>query len=193
MVYSPSSRRRLAAVAVVVALAGAACADDNDDAGVNNDPAAANATTTVAPSTTAAPVVIETPDIVGTALRAGAFSQLAGMVIDAGLLDTLRSPGPFTVFAPTDAAFDKVPLDALHGVQDNPDTLKTVLTYHVVEGALKAADLKDGELKTVAGVPLTVSHSGSDVLINGKKIATADIEASNGIVHVMGDVLLPPG
>jgi len=188
-----AGRRSLAGLVLVVSLTAAACADDNDDAAVNNDPAAANATTTIAPSTTAAPVVIETADIVGTALKAGVFSQLAGMVLDAGLVDTLRSAGPFTVFAPTDDAFAKVPLATLHGVQDDPDTLKTVLTYHVVAGKLKAADLKDGELKTVAGPPLTISHQGSDVLINGNKIAAADIEASNGIVHVMGDVLLPPG
>ena len=141
-------------------------------------------------TTTAPPQLL---DVVGTALSAGVFTELAGLVVDAGLVDTLRGDGPFTVFAPTDAAFAKLPLDALHSVQDDPKLLTTVLTYHVVPGALKLADLEPGKLTTVSGLDLEVTREGDKVLINGNEIAAGDVEASNGIVHVMGDVLLPPG
>lgn len=188
---------------VCVSIAGAACASDPDDA----TPA-----TTAAPAVTAAPEVTETtaaeaaadttvalvegadastPDIVGTALLANVFGQLAGLVVDAGLVETLRG-GPFTVFAPTDDAFAKIPLDVLHTVEDDPDLLATVLTYHVVPGALKVADLAEGELETVAGATLTVTKDGDTTYINGNPIAAADVVASNGIIHVMGDVLVPP-
>ncbi len=149
-------------------------------------------TTVAAPTTTtaAAPQLL---DVVGTALSAGAFTELAGLVVDAGLVDTLRGAGPFTVFAPTDAAFAKLPVDTLHAVQDDPKLLTTVLTYHVVPGALKLADLKPGKLTTVSGLDLEVTRDGDKVFINGNEIAAGDVAASNGIVHVMGDVLLPPG
>jgi uncharacterized surface protein with fasciclin (FAS1) repeats len=171
-----------------VSLTVAACADDLSDAA----PSTTVPLVTQAPTTTE--VVLEplVVDIVATALKTTMHSQLAGMVVDAGLVDTLRSPGPFTVFAPTDDAFDKIPVDALHGVQDDPDLLATVLTYHVVPGALKAADLQPGKLTTVAGIDLEITKQGDQVLVNGFPIAVADVEATNGIIHVMGDVLLPP-
>jgi uncharacterized surface protein with fasciclin (FAS1) repeats len=180
---------RSLALATVIAVAGVACSSDPND----------SAATTTAPPTTAGEVTTTTTveptsekfDIVGTALSAVVFTQLAGMVVDAGLVDTLRTPGPFTVFAPTDDAFAKLPLDTLHAVQDDPELLATVLTYHVVPGALKLADLKDGSLTTVAGLDLTVSHRGDTVLINGFPVAAGDIEATNGIIHVMNDVLVP--
>jgi uncharacterized surface protein with fasciclin (FAS1) repeats len=156
-----------------------------------------DATPTTMTGTTAAPTTTLMParkyDIVGTALGAGVFTQLAGMLVDAGLVDTLRGPGPFTVFAPTDAAFAKLPVAALHGVQDDPQLLATVLTYHVVPGALTLSDLKEGKLTTVAGIDLDVTRDGDRVFINGNEIAAGDVMATNGIIHVMGDVLLPPG
>lgn len=172
---------------LALAVSGVACSDDPSDAAVTTTitVAAAPTTTTIAP-----PQLL---DIVGTALSAGAFTELAGLVVDAGLVDTLRGTGPFTVFAPTDDAFAKLPLDALHSVQDDQKLLTTVLTYHVVPGALKLADLKAGKLTTVAGLDLEVTRQGDKVLINGFEIAAGDVAASNGIVHVMGDVLLPPG
>ena len=192
---SARSTRRTLAVIALLAIAGAAC---------SNDPGDAATTTTLAPATTVAGAATTTtvagggttdglPDIVGVALTNAVFTQLAGMVVDAGLVDTLRSPGPFTVFAPTDAAFAKLPLDALHGVQDDPATLATVLTYHVVPGALKLADLQPGKLTTVAGLDLTVTREGDKVFINGFEITAGDVMASNGVIHVMSDVLLPPG
>lgn len=166
-----------------------ACADDAADGPTTT---VEQTPSTEAPTTTAAPPTVGPFDIVGTALTAGVFTQLAGMVVDAGLTDTLRGKGPFTVFAPTNAAFQALPVDALHAVQDDPDTLALVLTYHVVPGALKVADLKDGPLKTVSGLDLQVTHSGGDVLINGVPIAAPDVIATNGVIQVMGEVLLPP-
>ena len=193
--------RRFAAVLACVALAGTACGSDGNDAAVETTTAAATETTAAAaadaPTTTAAAAEgdamgdSEVPDIVGTALTGSVFTQLAGLAYDAGLVETLRG-GPFTVFAPTDDAFAKLPLDVLHAVQDNPELLTTVLTYHVVPGALMVADLEPGPLETVAGIELTVSKDGDTTYINGNPIAAADVVASNGVVHVMGDVLVPP-
>jgi uncharacterized surface protein with fasciclin (FAS1) repeats len=173
--------------ALTFAVGAAACSSDPTDAVVETTlPEVAAETTT----TTAAPQVF---DIVGTALTAGPFTELAGLVVDAGLVDTLRGAGPFTVFAPTDAAFQKLPVEALHSVQNDPTLLATVLTYHVVPGALTLADLEPGTLTTAAGIDLTVTRDGDKVFINGFEIASGDVKASNGIIHVMGDVLLPPG
>jgi uncharacterized surface protein with fasciclin (FAS1) repeats len=180
-----------------LALVGAACTQDPTDAAPTPTAAVVTtaAPTTVAPTESVAPVdSISFPpsDIVGMALVGGDFTQLAGMLVDAGLVDTLRGAGPFTVFAPTNAAFAKLPLSALHGVQDDPKTLATVLTYHVVAGDLKLADLKPGKLTTVAGIDLTVTRQGDKVFVNGVE-ATGDVVATNGVIHVLGDVLLPPG
>ncbi|MFN6118572.1 MAG: fasciclin domain-containing protein [Actinomycetes bacterium] len=174
------------AMLAVVGLAATACSDDPADV----------APPTTTPQSTVAPTTTEGPppefDIVGTALGATVFSQLAGFVVDAGLVETLRGPGPFTVFAPTDDAFAKIPADIKHAIQDDPDLLVTVLTYHVVPGEIVAADLQEGELETVAGIPLTITRDGDDVYVNGNKVAAADVQATNGVVHVMGDVLVPP-
>jgi uncharacterized surface protein with fasciclin (FAS1) repeats len=169
------------------AVGASACASDASDAApTTEDPAlVAPTTTTIAP--------VKLLDVVGTALTAGPFTELAGLVVDAGLVDTLRGTGPFTVFAPTNDAFAKLPVDTLHAVQNDPKLLTTVLTYHVVPGALKLADLKPGKLTTVSGLDLTVTRDGDKVLINGVEIVGGDVVASNGIIHVVGDVLLPPG
>jgi uncharacterized surface protein with fasciclin (FAS1) repeats len=173
-------------VTLALAVGGVACSSDPNDAAVTTTPP------TVAAPTTTTTAAAQRFDIVGTALTAGAFTELAGLVVDAGLVDTLRGPGPFTVFAPTNAAFDKLPLETLHAVQDDPKLLATILTYHVVPGALKLADLKPGKLTTVAGIDLVVTRQGDSVFINGSPIAAGDVVATNGVVHVMGDVLLPP-
>ena len=172
---------------LALAVGGVACSSDPNDAAATTTTATVPAATT---TTTAAPQLF---DIVGTALTAGPFTELAGLVVDAGLVDTLRGAGPFTVFAPTNAAFQKLPVETLHAVQDDPKLLATILTYHVVPGALKLADLKPGKLTTVAGIDLQVTRDGDKVLINGFPIAAGDVVATNGVVHVMSDVLLPPG
>ncbi len=178
---------RVTIIAVLTfAVGGAACSSDQSDAVATTTIASAATPTT---TTTAAP---QLTDIVGTALTAGVFTELAGLVVDAGLVETLRGTGPFTVFAPTNAAFQKLPVDTLHSVQDDTKLLTTVLTYHVVPGALKLADLRPGKLTTVAGIDLTVTRDGDTVSINGVPIAAGDVVASNGIIHVIGDVLLPP-
>jgi uncharacterized surface protein with fasciclin (FAS1) repeats len=190
MSTSRSIRTRAVALVAVLAVVGVACDDDLADTPAPTT-VAGSETTVAAAATSTTLMPAKAYDIVGTALRANAFSQLAGMLLNAGLVETMRG-GPFTVFAPTDDAFHKIPTDILHAVEDDPDLLATALTYHVVPGTLMAADLKDGPLMTVAGVELTVSHDGDTVLINGNAITTPDVVATNGVVHVMSDVLVPP-
>ena len=168
----------------VVALTVGACGSDS--------PVSIVATSAAVGPTLATEVAAAPADIVGTALTAGVFTDLAGGVVSAGLVDTLRGAGPFTVFAPTDAAFGKLPPAVLKAVQNDPAMLKTVLTYHVVPGLLMAATLKPGKLTSVAGAELTVTKDGDTTYINGSPIAKADVLASNGVIHVMGDVLVPP-
>jgi uncharacterized surface protein with fasciclin (FAS1) repeats len=133
-------------------------------------------------------------DIVDTAVAAGQFKTLAAALSEAGLAATLKGPGPFTVFAPTDAAFAKLPAGTVEGLlrPENKDKLTAILTYHVVPGRVTAADVgKLKEAKTVNGKMLTVSANGSGVMINDAKVTTADIAASNGVIHVIDSVILP--
>ena len=123
------------------------------------------------------------PDIVETAAAAGDFDTLIKAVVEADLYDTLRSDGPFTVFAPTDAAFDKLPAGTLDGLLADKEKLAAVLSYHVVPGRVTAADiLQQRELKTV---------QGQTVSIDSLSVVSADIETSNGIVHIIDSVLIP--
>jgi uncharacterized surface protein with fasciclin (FAS1) repeats len=134
-------------------------------------------------------------DIVDTAVAAGQFKTLTAALTAAGLVDTLKGPGPFTVFAPTDAAFAKLPAGTVDTLlkPENKAKLTAILTYHVVAGKVMAADvvmLK--EAKTVNGAMVAVKVDGGNVMINNAKVTTADIEASNGVIHVIDTVLLPP-
>ena len=134
-------------------------------------------------------------DIVDTAVGAGQFNTLAAALTAAGLVETLKGAGPFTVFAPTDAAFAKLPAGTVDNLlkPENKDQLTAVLTYHVVPGAVMAADVvKMTEAKTVNGAMITVKVDGDTVMINDAKVITADIKASNGVIHVIDTVLLPP-
>lgn len=134
-------------------------------------------------------------DIVDTAISAGNFTTLATALGAAGLVDTLKSEGPFTVFAPTDEAFAKLPAGTVETLlkPENKDQLTAILTYHVVPGKMKAADVvKLTEAKTVNGKPLSISVKGGSVMINGAKVTTADVAASNGVIHVIDSVILPP-
>lgn len=131
-------------------------------------------------------------DIVDVAVANG-FTTLAAAVEAAGLVETLKGEGPFTVFAPTDEAFAALPagvLDALL-LPENKDTLAKILTYHVVSGAVKAADVTDGDVPTVEGQTITLS-TADGVTVNGATVIAADVMASNGVVHVIDAVLLPP-
>jgi uncharacterized surface protein with fasciclin (FAS1) repeats len=134
-------------------------------------------------------------DIVDTAVAAGQFKTLAAALTAAGLVDTLKGPGPFTVFAPTDAAFAKLPAGTVDTLlkPESKAKLTAILTYHVVAGKVMAADVvKLNEAKTVNGAIVAVKVDGGNVMINNAKVTTADIEASNGVIHVIDTVLLPP-
>src|SRR5688572_18986311 len=133
-------------------------------------------------------------DIVDTAVAAGQFTTLVKAVQAAGLVDTLKGPGPFTVFAPTDAAFAKLPAGALDQLIANPTQLRAVLTYHVVPGRVMAAQVTNGlSANSVQGSPLTFQVGGGSVRVNNSATVTqADVMASNGVIHVIDTVLMPP-
>jgi uncharacterized surface protein with fasciclin (FAS1) repeats len=130
-------------------------------------------------------------DIVDTAVSAGQFKTLVKAVQEAGLVDTLKSDGPFTVFAPTDAAFAKLPAGTLEALLKDKQKLAAVLTYHVVPGKVMAAQVRPGQVKTVQGEALMVRTSYGDVMINDAKVVKTDIVASNGVIHVIDTVVLP--
>ena len=134
-------------------------------------------------------------DIVDTAVAAGQFKTLAAALGAAGLVDTLKGAGPFTVFAPTDAAFAKLPAGTVDTLlkPENKAKLTAILTYHVVPGKVMAADVvKLKEAKTVNGKAVTITVKGSTVMINDATVTATDIAASNGVIHVIDAVLLPP-
>ncbi len=129
-------------------------------------------------------------DIVDTAVKAGNFTTLVTAVKAAGLVDTLKGPGPFTVFAPTDAAFAKVPKADLDALLADKAKLSKVLTYHVVSGKVMAKDVKAGKVKSVEGSDLTLATDGG-VTVNGAKVVAADVAADNGVIHAIDTVLMP--
>lgn len=130
-------------------------------------------------------------NLVETAIGAGSFNTLVTAVKAAGLVGTLTSPGPFTVFAPTDEAFGKLPKGTVEALLKDISKLKSILTYHVVAGKVMAADVvKLRSAKTVQGTALSVDAS-KGVKIGGAKVLTTDIETSNGVIHVIDTVLIP--
>jgi len=134
-------------------------------------------------------------DIVETAVAAGSFKTLAKLLGDAGLVETLKGPGPFTVFAPTDEAFAKVPAATLEALAKDKAKLKSVLLYHVVSGKVMAADavkLNGKGAKTVEGQEAKIMVMGNKVMINQANIVKTDIIAKNGVIHVIDAVILPP-
>jgi uncharacterized surface protein with fasciclin (FAS1) repeats len=133
---------------------------------------------------------VHAKDIVDTAVAAGNFKTLATALQAAGLVDTLKGPGPFTVFAPTDAAFAKVPKADLDALLKDKAKLTAVLTYHVVPGKVMAADVKAGMVKTVQGSAITVTTNGG-VMVDGAKVTATDIAADNGVIHVIDSVIMP--
>jgi uncharacterized surface protein with fasciclin (FAS1) repeats len=130
-------------------------------------------------------------DIVDTAKSAGTFNTLITAVQAAGLTDTLKGPGPFTVFAPTDAAFAKIPKAKLDALLKDKAALTKVLTYHVVPGSVMAADVKPGMVKTVEGDSITVKAMGGKVMVDKATVTKTDIAADNGVIHVIDTVLMP--
>lgn len=130
-------------------------------------------------------------DIVDTAVSAGQFNTLAKALAAAGLVDTLKGKGPFTVFAPTDAAFAKIPPAQLNALLADKAALIKVLTYHVVPGEIVAADVKAGPLKTVEGESLNVTTSSMGVKVNDANVIKTNVMASNGVIHVIDTVVVP--
>ena len=129
-------------------------------------------------------------DIVDTAVAAGNFKTLVTALKAAGLVDTLKGPGPFTVFAPTDAAFAKIPKADLDALLADKTKLKSVLTYHVVPGKILSADIKAGKVDTVQGTQVTIGTQGG-VMVDKATVVTADVAADNGVIHAIDTVLMP--
>jgi uncharacterized surface protein with fasciclin (FAS1) repeats len=154
--------------------------------------------TPAADETAAAAPAMETPapaqDIVETAVAAGTFNTLAQALTEAGLVETLKSEGPFTVFAPTDEAFAKIPAADLQALLANKEELTKVLTYHVVAGNVPASQVTTmTEAETVQGGKIMISVVDGKVMLNGNATVTAtDVAASNGVIHVIDNVIMPP-
>lgn len=192
---SPRSRvaKALAAtVAISLGIAMTACSSDSTDVAATTTVATPDqSTTTIA--TTLPPYQSPLGDIVGEALTAGVFTTLAGLLVDAGLVQALRAAGPFTVFAPTDDAFKAVPAATMDAVFADPALLAAVLTFHVVAGQnLKLADMPDGTvLTTLQGGTLTITKKGDKTYVNDIEIVAGDVPATNGTIHVISGVLVP--
>ncbi len=191
------SRRLLKLLSFLLAgaLVFAACGDDSDSDDASSDTTEAPTDTAEAPDDTMAE---PTMDIVETASAAGDFTTLVAAVEAAGLVETLQGDGPFTVFAPTDEAFatalEDLGLTAEELLADT-ETLTSILTYHVVEGEVPAADVVtlDGEeVPTVNGATVAIGVDGETVTVNDATVVATDIFATNGVIHVIDSVLLPP-
>lgn len=141
----------------------------------------------------ALPAYAQTGDIVDIAVNDGRFTTLVSAVTAAGLVDTLKGPGPYTVFAPTDDAFKALPAGTVEGLLKDPAALKDVLLYHVVAGEVYAADVTKLTSATAANnKDLTVTVKDGKVMINNAQVIITDIKASNGVIHVIDAVLVPP-
>jgi uncharacterized surface protein with fasciclin (FAS1) repeats len=183
-------------LAAAASLTLAACGSDSSTEETSSPSPAA---TSEMASPTASPTDEEmgdeasTTDIVGVASANPTTTTLVTALDAAGLVEALQAPGPFTVFAPTDDAFAALPEGVLDKLvqPENKDALTKILTYHVVEGAVMASDVTDGEVPTLEGQSLTLS-TADGVTVNGAKVTTADVEASNGVIHLIDTVLLPP-
>jgi uncharacterized surface protein with fasciclin (FAS1) repeats len=127
-----------------------------------------------------------------TTARTPQLSTLNKLIADAGLTETLRQPGPYTVFAPSDDAFKAVPAKTLAELGSNKELLKSVLSYHVLPGKVTSAEVRNGKAKTVQGGELALARAGSFVTVEDAMVTQADVPASNGVVHVIDRVLMPP-
>lgn len=142
----------------------------------------------------AAPKNTSNKDIVDTAVAAGSFQTLAKALQAAGLVSTLKGPGPFTVFAPTDEAFAKLPAGTLDDLlkPENKEKLRAILTYHVIPGKVTSAKVMTlSSAKTVNGQEVKITTMGGNVMVNNARVVQADIVASNGVIHVIDTVILP--
>lgn len=133
-----------------------------------------------------------TGNLADTVARQPTLSTFSGLVAQAGLSETLKSDGPFTVFAPTNDAFKAVPASTMSDLTKNPDKLKAVLSYHIVAGKTMAADVRNSQVKTLNGASVALSKAGDFVTIESAAVVSADALAPNGVVHSIDTVLLPP-
>lgn len=131
-------------------------------------------------------------DLVATAVAAGSFATLTKLVTDAGLVATLQGAGPFTVFAPSDDAFKAVPAATMAELAANKDRLAAVLKFHVVPGKVMAADVKTGNVKSVQGATLGLARAGAFVTVEDAVVTEADVAVTNGVVHIIDKVMMPP-
>jgi uncharacterized surface protein with fasciclin (FAS1) repeats len=176
--------RAVAAVGLsVVGLAFAGCG------GNDSEPQGTPASTESAMTTTES---MEESNIVQTAVAAGDFTTLASLLERAGLAETLAGEGPFTVFAPTDEAFEAVPQETLDALAEDTDMLRAVLLYHVVEGEARASDVASmRSAETLNGDSVRLRASGDSVRVDAARVVKADVIASNGVIHVIDEVLIP--
>jgi len=194
-----TSRARLTLVLPIAALVLAAACGSDDDSGADTSAAATVAPATEAPPMSEAPMS-EAPGTdaaaVGTIVDVAAsnpdFSTLVTAVQAAGLAETLSGDGPFTVFAPTNEAFAAVPAEVLDQLLADKEALTKVLTYHVLPGQVMAADVAPGDATTVEGSTVTISDDGGTLKIGDAAIVATDVAASNGVIHVIDAVLVPP-
>lgn len=173
--------KKAIAFAAVAVLGLAACGSDNE-----------SSEDTVA-ETTEAPAEMSTGDIVAVASSTEGFSTLVAAIQAAGLVETLQGDGPFTVFAPTDDAFAALPAGVLDKLllPENVEVLKSILTYHVVPSLVMSADVTAGDVATVEGSTIKIATDGG-VTVNGAMVTTVDVTASNGVIHAIDQVLVPP-
>ncbi|RYD81237.1 MAG: fasciclin domain-containing protein [Sphingobacteriales bacterium] len=194
-------KKQFFAIAAATALFAASCGETTKE-GTTSTQDTTTSNTTDAGSAPAAEQgvmvgganMVPSKNIVENASNSSDHTTLVAAVKQAGLVETLSGTGPFTVFAPANAAFDAVPKATLDGLMkpESKEKLTQILTYHVVPGSLKAADLKDGQkLKTVEGKELTVKVADGKVWINDAEVTIADVVSSNGVTHVVNKVLMP--
>ncbi|MFZ4810331.1 MAG: fasciclin domain-containing protein [Ilumatobacteraceae bacterium] len=186
------SKKLIAAGLVSAALVLAACGSDDASTDTTTAPTEAPVTTMASTDTTAAGME-EPGDIVAVASGNPDFSTLVAAVAAAGLVETLQGPGPFTVFAPTNDAFAALPAGLVDKLllPENKDTLTAILTYHVVSGKVLAADVTAGPVPSVQGEDITITTDGG-VKVNDSNVIATDVMASNGVIHVIDAVMLPP-
>jgi uncharacterized surface protein with fasciclin (FAS1) repeats len=183
--FERSTMRRIALIGSILTLVVVLAACGGDD---ESEPAAAPE----AAATTETMAQEPEMDIVETAAAAGQFTTLIELVQQAGLADELSGAGPLTVFAPTDEAFAAVPEETLAALADDPEQLKRVLLYHVVEGAVTSDQVADGASAATLAGPEVGFTVDDEVQVNNATVVSADVAASNGVIHVVDAVLLPP-
>ena len=190
---------RVVAIGIVASLALVACGSDSKTETISTPaPVDTSAEAPVESSVEATETTMaaEAGDIVAVAAGNPDFSTLVAAVTAAGLVETLQGAGPFTVFAPNNAAFEALPAGLVDKLllPENKDTLVKILTYHVVSGKVMAADVTAGDVPSVEGSNITVAVEGGTVTLNGSsKVIATDVAASNGVIHVIDAVILPPG